>query len=351
MVRPRISEKNKPRLKDSEKEYIRANCLTKSDQEIADDLNRHVKTISYYRQKIGIKKRSSGTVDAGDVKKIVDPKTIVPSLSMSEHERREFFKAQLSNSSFYKTLKSQFTQEEMDYYLEEWGSLAAQFSDVISTEKRQIDEFIKAEILGNRILRSIRLLEDEINQLAQEIEDFRKKNDVTTDEVAQQRDQTLVLLCQRVVSQVTSISSTYEKSVTLRNRILEELNARRKDRTEAIRNSGNTLMGLIESFRNQDVRETQGRHLELVKLAKNKKMEASRVPRKFLNGEVNSILLDSEAVKYHGDNKVDAIKEQYSPDNILNKDASEVVNPEITELTKEAEELEKEVKDDAKISS
>jgi DNA-binding CsgD family transcriptional regulator len=53
-------------LSPEEIEYIRQNCLSSTDEEIAKHLNRDIRTISSARNKLGIKKDRGGRVRAID---------------------------------------------------------------------------------------------------------------------------------------------------------------------------------------------------------------------------------------------------------------------------------------------
>ncbi len=160
-------------LSDKEKAYIEEYCLQKTDEELGEDLKRDPRTIKTYRTKIGVIKKQGGKIA-----KLTTNDAILSAKSsgryLVESERKEFFQTQLTNSLFYENLKLQFTEDEIDFYLEEWGALCVQFEDIVATEKRQIDELIKAEIMGNRILRNVKIAEDEILMVQGEIDQLRK---------------------------------------------------------------------------------------------------------------------------------------------------------------------------------
>lgn len=284
-------------LSGPEKEYIRQNCLSKTDKEIAKDLNRDVRTIAVARKKLGIEKKQSGKLAAvkpgQQIEKDNSPYAAYASLKLNERQRSEFFKTQLANSVFYANLKLQLTSDELDFYLEEWGSLCIQFEDIVSTEKRQIDEYIKAEILGNRILSNVRITEDEIERLIGEVEEWRRIHpDLENNEEAQERDQQLYNLIRAMQSASSNMSDQYQKNVDTKNKLLNELNARRRDRIDQISKKHTTFLGLVQDIRDKAIKDAQGRHLELVRLAKEKKKAEWRKLAMFPDGSRDSILLD-----------------------------------------------------------
>lgn len=271
-------------LDDQEKKYILEH-INETDVDIGRALNRSKTTIRLFRQKAGFKNNTNISKDP-----------ISPNQSYTEEERKGFFKKQLVNSLFYSTLKQQFTADEIGYYLEEWGVLCVQFEDIVATEKRQIDELIKAEVMGNRILRNIRITEDEITRLIAEIEQFRKDNPkIEDDEKLQERDSQLMMLTRTLGAQSQAMSQDYQKNVDTKNKLLEHLNSRRVDRLDQIQKGSTTFIGLVEKLQNRDLREKEGRHMELLRLAKEKKKDEWRKVIQFPSGEKDTILLDDES--------------------------------------------------------
>lgn len=287
-----MSKEKRSFLTVQELEYVRSRILTDSDFRIAEHLKRDIRTIKSAREKLGVIKKESG-----QIREITnsDPLAFVVGYKLTEDQRKEFFKTQFVNSIYYKNLLDQFTADEVNFYLEEWAALISQFQDIAGTEKRQIDELIKAEILGNRILRNVKVAEDEIKLVQQEMDDLRKAKDVNEDEDAQERDSLLMNMIRSIYSQSQAMSGDYQRNVDLRSKILNELNARRRDRVDQIKRGGTTFIGLVESMRDRKVREVQGRHAELVRLAKEKKRGEWNKPTMFPDGSKDCVLMDENS--------------------------------------------------------
>ncbi len=282
-------------LSPEEIEYIRQNCLSSTDEEMAKHLNRDIRTISSARNKLGIKKGRGGRVHAvdKDEKIKVNTTAILASQKLNEEQRKEFFKTQLANSLYYDNLKLQLTEDELNFYLEEWGSLCLQFEDIVATEKRQIDEYIKQEIMGNRIMRNVKIAEEEIENITQEIEEWRNNHpSMENDDEAQERDVQLMNLLRTMHSQSSAMSTEYQKIVESKNKLLNELNARRRDRIDQISRKGTTFLSLVQELRDKNTRETQGRHMELVRLAKEKKKNDWRKVVTYPDGSRDCVLMD-----------------------------------------------------------
>lgn len=287
------------RIRPEENEYIKMHCLSDSDEAIATYLKRDVRSIRSARKKLGITKKSGGILNAIDLSK-KDEKSgqresviLNASKKLNEEQRKEFYKTQFCNSLYYKNLKEQFTEDELDFYLEEWGTLCVQFEDIVATERRQIDELIKISIMGNRILRNIRITEDEISLLQDELMKFRLSHpEIADDETLQERDNLLMSLIRSMSGQSEGMSNSYAKNITMKNQILGELNARRKDRVDQLFKRGTTFLGLVQALRDNETRENYGRHMELVRLAKEKKKSEWRRQNTFPDGSKDCVLLD-----------------------------------------------------------
>lgn len=279
------------RLSIDEKNFIQENCFEQTDEEISQYLGRNIKTVRSYRKKLGVTKGAHGTVESANLDKIPQSSA----RSFTEDQKVNFFQTQLKNSFFYQNLKEQFTEDEIGFYLEEWGALCVQFEDIIATEKRQIDELIKAEVMANRILRNVKIVEDEICNIQKEIDLLRAASDLDNDEDAQDRDNQLLTLVKILNAQAEAMTNNYQRNVSLRNSLLNELNARRRDRVDQITKKGSTVQNLIEQLRDKEVRNLKGRYMELVRIAREKKKDKWRKPIMFPDGSKDCVLMDEES--------------------------------------------------------
>jgi hypothetical protein len=288
------------RLSEIEKEYIRKNCITKTDDEIATAIGRDLRTVVRFRKALGINKKQGGKVNlktsAGVDLPSHNTSIEFSQLLKTEEEKKTWFQLQFKSSGYYRELKRQLTPEEMELYLEEWGALCTQFEDVVATEKRQIDELIKATILHNRLLRHIRVTEDEIELLARRIEANRKKHKMEEDEVARATDDMMMEMVRAMASQASAMADLHHKFIDTKNKILEQLNARRRDRIEQIRSSRRSYIGLVEALQDSQIREAQAKRMELMKLAKEKKARSWRKPTTFPDGSRSPIILDHQTI-------------------------------------------------------
>src|SRR5690606_25192308 len=112
-------------------------------------------------------------------------------------------------------------------------------------------------------------------------------------------------------AQSHAMANDYQKNIDVKNKLLNELNARRRDRVDQITKKGTTFLGIVEDLRDRAVREHQGRHLELVRLAKENKKNLWRKPIKFADSTTDCILMDEnseiaerEIVRISDDNSI-----------------------------------------------
>jgi len=91
------------------------------------------------------------------------------------------------------------------------------------------------------------------------------------------------------------MTNDYQKLVHVKNRLLDELNARRKDRVDQLKKSGTTFLSIVAAFRERELREEQGKHIELVRLAKEKKKSEWRKPNLMPDGSKDCLLMDEHS--------------------------------------------------------
>lgn len=289
----------KSKLSQLERDYIDANWTQKTDQEMAQILKRDKKTIFQYRKQMGYSKHKDASftpsipiiMDDGSVSKAAKEM----SSRMDDEERKDFFSRQLKNTKFYGLLAKVFTPDELDYYCEEYGALCVQFSDILSTERRQLDELIKTQILINRNLAYIKRIDDEVEEFAKKIEEFRASHDMESDEEAQQLDEMNIYKISQMTKASQQISNDYVKLLSMKKSLLEDLNARRKDRLEQLTNSKTTFMGMVNALRETKVKNIQGNRIELIRQAKHHKKKAWNKPNTYCDGSRDIILYDLDA--------------------------------------------------------
>src|SRR5690606_10344850 len=87
----------------------------------------------------------------------------------------------------------------------------------------------------------------------------------------------------------------YQKNVELRNKILNELNARRRDRIDQLRRAGSTFIDIVKSLKDQENKDKYGKYMELLRLAKEAKKSEWRQPKLLQDGSKDCLLLEEHS--------------------------------------------------------
>ena len=83
----------------------------------------------------------------------------------------------LENRPYYKELRQQFTDEELELFKYHWSRMVSQFkNDVLPTEEVQIVDTIKLELLMNRCLKGNKENIEQINTYDHMIQDERARD-------------------------------------------------------------------------------------------------------------------------------------------------------------------------------
>lgn len=266
------------------------------DKQIQDELLHkfnykwNLETIRRTRRKLGINKKMDHNESVKSIKENLSTSSVPPP-GLNNTEQAKWFKEQFMKSHLYIILKSQFTAEEIDVYLEEYGSLCTQFSDIVTSEFFQIDEFLKHRILINRQLILMKSFQEEITELT----GWSANNPIKEDEdkdVKQLRIQQYRLLDQKR-SDFAKVSERYDKLVTGRDKIYSNLAATRKDRIDELRGGKESFFNLVAILQSSEVERTkQGRYASLTKIASDDIKENWRKPQELSDGSLEPLILD-----------------------------------------------------------
>ena len=91
--------------------------------------------------------------------------------------KQEFAAYSLEDRPYWKELKSQFTDDELELFKYHWSRIISQFKDDVSpTEEIQVVDVIKLEILMNRCLKGNKSNIEQINTYEHMIQDERSRD-------------------------------------------------------------------------------------------------------------------------------------------------------------------------------
>ena len=200
------------RFTKAEEKYIRENYQTVSIKEISENLKRNQDTVKQY-----IKNK-------------------ILKLDVSEHEaiakKVEF---DIKKSPIWAELIQQFSENEQDIFIYNWTSVMAQFKhDVLPTERMQVIDMCRNEILLNRSLKRMNQISLLIDRFQEELKNEKAKS-------VQDRNVGRMIDLERTIAESmassTNFTKEYKELLEKKNATLKDLKATRMDRIKRIEDS------------------------------------------------------------------------------------------------------------------
>ena len=259
------------RLSKSDWDYIDANAENLSPEKIAENLGRTVESVEKYLKKLG---KSFNKHEAFAVQAEYD----------------------IKSRPYWKELKAQFSDDELELFLYHWKQIIAQFrKDVLATEELQIVDTIKLEVLMNRALREQQESMERVRALDAEIELEKTKD-------SDQQDKEMVFNIERQIASLRaakeSLSREFKDLQTKKASMYKDLKATREQRIEKLESNKQTLSSLVNKIlRNPDFYEQEGKALEKMRLAMEKEKERLSDYHEYADGTVDQPFLTSETIK------------------------------------------------------
>ena len=260
----------KGRFSKTEQEFIKNNHREMSNLELATHLDRDpVSVESYVNEKIG-----NAMLDDREIEALHD----------------------LQSRPFWKDLKKQFSEEELQSLLYHWGRIITQFrDDVLPTEELQIIDAIKLEILMNRAL---------IGQQTN-MKDIQRYEELVTDEKGkpleiQDKDYIFNIERQIAVCRAAqeSLTREYNDLQTKKASMLKDLKATREQRIKRLEDSKQTFIGWVRNLMsNPEARREMGVEMEKMRLATNVEAERLSEYHKYEDGMIDQPFLTPDSVK------------------------------------------------------
>lgn len=202
---------------------------------------------------------------------------------------------ELKSSAIWEQIKSQFTVPEQKVFLEHWKGFFNQFhNDVVHSEYLQITEFIKLELLANRVLA-------EQQGAMSSIENLTRLIQTQMDKTEDQRDGRLLdgyensIVANR--SALISLKRAYLDIIKEKEKALDGLKATRQHRFKAIENSKSNIMDWFKLLiSDEDVRIRVGIEGAKMRLAIDQERERLSKFHEFDDGEICRPILNSTTV-------------------------------------------------------
>jgi len=259
------------RLSKSDWDYIEANAEKLNPKQIAANLERSVESIEKYLKRIGksFNKQQAFVVQA-------------------EYD--------IKSRPYWKELKLQFNEEELDLFLYHWKQIVAQFrKDIMATEELQIVDLIKFEVLMNRALREQQYSMERVRVLEAEIE-LEKARD------RDQQDKEMVFNLERQIASLRAakeaLSREFKDLQTKKAGLYKDLKATREQRIQKLENNKQTLSSLVNKIlRDPEFYEQEGKELEKMRLAMEQEKERLADYHEYADGTVDQPFLTPDTIK------------------------------------------------------
>ena len=226
-----------------EEKFIRDNFLSLELIDIANKLNRKVAPIERY-------------ISENNLLISPEDKNDISSL-----------KRKLYTKTFWGEIKRQFDVEtgELAYFEDTWVGLIKQFrEDVLPAEELQIKQFITIDILINRSMKERKRHIAETDKLQKFVDQEYDKPEALRDIARLANMETQLSFARNSIANYTN---EYTKLLNEQQKISKDLKATREQRIKRIEDGKSSWVGLIRMLEDEDIREKEGREMEILAMA------------------------------------------------------------------------------------
>lgn len=211
---------------------------------------------------------------------------------------------ELRNSASWASLQLEFTEDELVLFNEKYVSYVAQFKqsgEVMATEEVQIFQAIKFELLMRRNLVGRKEALQSIKTLETIMADFLAKKCPGGSRAGMtdaDRDRILVMETQinEARAEEKAFTGEFTKLQERHDKIMTALKATRDQRLTKIEDKKINFLDVIRELQRRDVQETEGRQIELMRLAGENELMRLGQPIKYEDGNEDSPILCAETV-------------------------------------------------------
>lgn len=272
-MKKKTAPKKRGQLGLTEEQFIRDNYGILSVEQIAEHLNRSAAPINRFISENNV---FSNSEEAKDY---------------------ETLKQKLHGKSFWNEITNQFdeTSGELEYFESTWINLMKQFrEDVLAAEELQIKQFITIDILINRSMKERKRHIAETAKLQKLVDDEYAKSEDDRDIPKLTNLETQLSFARNSIANYTN---EYTKLLNEQQKISKDLKATREQRIKRIEDGKSSWIGLIRMLEDEDIREKEGREMEILKQATNNFKRDLSNYHEYEDGVVDQPFLTPESVK------------------------------------------------------
>lgn len=269
--------KKRGQLSLDEEKFIRDNYATLTVQQIADALNRNISPIQRY----------------------VNENNIIS--SSEELKDIEILKHKLHTKTFWPEIARQFDTEtgELEYFEDTWVGLIKQFrEDVLPAEELQIKQFITIDILINRSMKERKRHISETDKLQKLVDKEYEKPEGDRDIPKLANLETQLGFARNSIANYTN---EYTKLLNEQQKISKDLKATREQRIKRIEDGKSSWVGLIRMLEDEQVREKEGREMEILAMATEKAKKQMTEYHSYADQVIDRPFLTPESITENGE--------------------------------------------------
>ena len=254
------------RLSRKELHFIEEKADSMTAEKIAETLGRHIEPIIRQLKKLG---KTENKLQALAVQAEFD----------------------LKDRPYWKELKNQFSEHELDMFMYYWTEIIAQFhNDVLITEELQVVELAKLTILADRALTEKRTSQVEVEQIREELRQEKARSEPDTERVYDME--------KSIASRLTAmdyLGREYKELLSKKSSLNKELKATREQRHAKMESKTDTMVGLIQKIlKDPNFYEEQGKLMEKMRLSMYGEEERLSKVNKYEDGMLDRPLLNSK---------------------------------------------------------
>ena len=266
--------KKRGKLSIDEERYIRENVSELSIEQIADAINRTAKPVERF---------------------IIENNLGVSTFTEQQNNRTLITK--LHSKTFWNEIVRQFdeTTGELEYFENTWIGLIKQFrEDVLPAEEMQIKQFITIDILINRSMKERKRHIQETERLQREVEqEYRLSEDAR--DIAKLANLETQLSFAR--NSIANYTNEYTKLLNEQQKISKDLKATREQRIKRIEDGKSSWIGLIRMLEDEEIREKEGREMEIMAMAVNNSKLKLRELYQYADENIDNPLLNCDTME------------------------------------------------------
>jgi hypothetical protein len=208
----------------------------------------------------------------------------------------QILKQKLYTKTFWPEIEKQFDADsgELEYFENTWVSLIKQFrEDVLPAEELQIKQFITIDILINRSMKERKRHISDTEKLQSAVDKEYAKNETERDIPKLANLETQLSFARNSIANYTN---EYTKLLNEQQKISKDLKATREQRIKRIEDGKSSWVGLIRMLEDEEIREKEGRQMEIMKLAVDKQKQKLSEYHSYADNILDSPLLTPEVV-------------------------------------------------------